>query len=460
MKQELSFEFQRKLYSSLLSWAKNPDKDTAILIEGARRVGKTTMVKKLAREVYEDFVYIDFKIASDELKTLFAPKRMGNLDEFFQEFYLLVGKKPKPGSLIIFDEVQYCLNAREDIKYLVADGRYDYIETGSLVSILSNEANIQIPSEESILYLYPMDFEEFLWAQGEQDTLSGICELVREKKSIPESVHQRMMSLFRKYMVIGGMPKALSTLMKTDSYFEVERVKQSILSLYREDLRKYDSRHGTFCETVFSDIPAQLALERKSYRFIPDLEETNARSVRVLNSIKALKDFMLADVVYRSSDLSAFLETGKSESFYKLYYVDTGLLLSALLALSHEEIGGAYAKLLSGSSGINMGGVMESLVSQGLASRGIQKYYHSYGVTDEKTKKEKRYEIDFVFRYRLTTILFEVKSAQSYKTESLDRFHDKYPGMKSHQYVVGLKNYRREESKTILPVYLLPCMDF
>ena len=454
MNNGVDFEFERKIYPSLLAWAKNPNKETAILIEGARRVGKTTIVQKLAREAYEDFVYIDFKIASNNLKDLFSSERMGNLDAFFQELFLLLGKQPKPGSLIIFDEVQYCLKAREDIKYLVADGRFDYIETGSLVSILSNEAKIQIPSEESILFMHPLDFEEYLWAAGEKNTLDGVYDFVRQKKAIPDSVHQKMMSLFRRYMVVGGMPKVLSVLKKTNSYFEAEKIKQNILSLYREDLRKYDSGHGTYCESLFNDIPAQLAVERKSYRFIPKADGADARSAVIDKSIKALKDFMLAEVVYRSPDLSSFLETGKDTSFYKLYYVDTGLLLSALMSLSDEEIGEAYSKLLRGAPGINTGGIMESIVCQGLTARGIRQYYHTYSLN------EKRYEIDFAFKYRLANILLEVKTSSNYKTESLDNFHLKYPGMKTHRYVIGTKNYAREEEKTTLPVYLLPHMEF
>ncbi len=453
-------EFNRKIYPELLAWAKNPDKDSAILIEGARRVGKTTIVKKLAREAYEDSVYIDFKIASDDLKALFASERMQNLDDFFQELFLLLGKQPKPHSLIVFDEVQYCLKAREDIKYLVADGRYDYIETGSLVSILSSEEKIQIPSEENILYMYPLDFEEFLWAIGERDILPMVYSYVKQNKKIPDATHKMMMGFFRKYTVIGGMPKVVSTLIRTNSYFEAERIKQSILSLYKEDLGKYDDKHGTYCATLFADIPAQLASERKSYRFIPGLEEADARSIAVEKSIRALEDFMLADVVYRSPDLSSFLETGKDTSFYKLYYVDTGLLLSALLSLSNAEISDTYAKLLRGAPGINMGGIVESLVAQGLKARGIKKYYHVYAIEDEETKKQTRYEIDFAFKYRLSNILLEVKTSQSYKTESLDHFHIKYPGMKTHRYVVGIKNYARDEDKTTLPIYLLPYMEF
>ena len=460
MKNQVDIEFERKIFPSLLAWAKTPDKETAILIEGARRVGKTTIVKKLAKEAYEDFVYIDFKIASEELKALFAPQRMRDLDDFFQEFFLLVGKTPKPGSLIIFDEVQYCLKAREDIKYLVADGRFDYIETGSLVSILSNEEGIQIPSEENILYMHPLDFEEFLWAVGEKDILRGVYELAEKKKTIPDSVHQKLMSLFRRYMVVGGMPKVLSVLLRTNSYLEAEKIKKSILALYQEDLRKYDHKYGTFCETIFLDIPAQLAAERESYRFIPGLKEANARSVKIIKSIRALQDFMLADVVYRSPNLSAFLETRKDESYYKLYYVDTGLLLSALLSLSEQEVALSYAKLLQNAPGINMGGIMESLVCQSLACRGIRKYYHVFSLSDEQTGKTKRYEIDFAFQYKLAKILIEVKASHSYKTESLDKFPRKYPNIKTHRYVVGVKNLKREEAKTTIPVYLLPLWEF
>lgn len=457
---EKEIEFERKIYPTLVSWAKNPNKDSAILIEGARRVGKTTLATKLAKEEYDDYLYIDFKIASESVKKLFASERMADLDDFFQELFLLLGKAPKPGSLIVFDEVQYCLHAREDIKYLVADGRYDYLETGSLVSILSNEENIQIPSEETIIYLHPLDFEEFLWAHGEKATLSSIYALVKNNKRISDSIHQRMMALFRKYMVLGGMPKVLANLKKTNSYLEAEKAKREILELYKQDLRKYDSKHGTYCETIFLDIPAQLAAERESYRFIPGLQETDARSVKIIKSIEALDDFMLAEVVYRSPDLSSFLETRKDESFYKLYYVDTGLLLSDLLSLSEGEVTDAYAKLLSGTSGINMGGIMESLVSQGLTARGIKKYYHFYSLVDEESNKQKRYEIDFVFKYRLTNILIEVKTSKNYKTQSLDRFHEKYPNIKGRQYVVGIKNYKREETKTTIPVYLLPLMEF
>lgn len=452
--------FRRKLYDTLLSWAKSGKKEDALLIEGPRRVGKTTIVRKLAKDAYADFLYLDFKIASDAIKEMFEPSHMANLDSFYRDLFLLCGKTPKKGSLIIFDEVQYCLKAREDIKYLVADGRYDFIQTGSLITILSNEENIQIPSEETILYLRPMDFQEFLWAKGQEDPLPTLKEFLKEHRSIPESIHQKMMAAFREYMVVGGMPQAVEALVCKNSYFEVERAKKRILSLYYGDLRRYDASHGTFCEALFKDIPTQLALERESYRFIPSLGEVDARSMKVKQSILALNDFKMTEIVYRSPDLSSFLQTGKDISFYKFYYMDVGLLFTALSSLSEEETNLVYARFLRGESIINLGGIMESVVCQTLSSRGIQCYYHTFSYPSHAEEPSKRYEIDFLFKYRLVNILIEVKSSTRYKTSSLDAFPQRYPGIKSYRYVVGIKNYQREETKITLPVYLLPIVDF
>lgn len=431
-----------------------------MLIEGPRRVGKTTIVKKLAKEAYKDHLYIDFKIASDEVKELFLPKHMADLDSFFRNLFLLCGKTPKPGSLIVFDEVQYCLHAREDIKYLVADGRYDYVETGSLITILSNEENIQIPSEETILHMHPMDFQEYLWAKGVEDPFPALQEMMQSHQGIPEAVHQKMMGAFREYMVVGGMPQAVEALLKKNSYLEVEKAKKRILSLYYGDLRKYDSKHGTFCEALFQDIPSQLASERESYRFIPSLSEADARSSKVEQSIRALNDFRMTEIVYRSPDLTSFLETGKDFSFYKFYYMDIGLLFTALASLSEEEVNLVYAKFLRGEKSVNLGGVMESVVCQMLSSRHLQKYYYVFFFQAEGEDKPKRYEIDFAFKYRLSNILVEVKSTSRYKTSSLDAFVQRYPDIKGHRFVVGVMNYRREQIRTTLPVYLLPVIDY
>ena len=460
MKDIVEFEFKRKLYDELLFWARSGTKEDALLIEGPRRVGKTTIVKKLAREAYEDSLYLDFKIASDEIKELFSPAHMSDLDSFFRSLFLLCGKTPKPGSLIIFDEVQYCLRAREDIKYLVADGRYDYVETGSLITILSNEEDIQIPSEETILYMHPMDFEEYLWAKGEEDPFPALRDCLADGKGIPESVHQRMMGLFREYSVVGGMPQAVAALRKKNSYLAVEKAKKRILSLYGEDLRKYDARHGTFCEALFRDIPSQLATERESYRFVASLEGTDSRSVKVGESIRALKDFRMAETVYRSPDLTSFLETGKDLSFFKFYYMDVGLLFTALASLSEGETNLVYAKFLRGEASVNLGGIMESVVCQMLSARGIHAYYHVFFLPEGDKSGQKRYEIDFAFKYGLSNILIEVKSSRRYSTSSLEAFHRRYPGLKARRYVVGIKNYDRGESVTTLPVYLLPVADF
>ncbi|MCR5348880.1 MAG: AAA family ATPase [Bacilli bacterium] len=460
MKAEREFEFKRKIYDDLLSWAKSGKKEDALLIEGPRRVGKTTIVKKLAREAYRDFLYLDFKIASDAIKELFTSDHMADLDSFFRNLFLLCGKTPRPGSLIIFDEVQYCLQAREDIKYLVADGRYDYIETGSLITILSNEANIQIPSEETILYMHPMDFQEYLWAKGEEDPLPVLRDLVESNQNIPDAVHQKLMGQFREYMAVGGMPQSVAALLKKNSYLEVEKAKKRILSLYCEDLRKYDSKNGTFCEALFKDIPSQLAAERESYRFLPSLENVDSRSVKIEQSIRALNDFKMTEIVYRSPDLTSFLESGKDLAFYKFYYMDVGLLFTSLASLSEGKINFVYAKFLKGEGGINLGGIMESVVCQMLSARHIQKYYHVFTYREQGEAKERRYEIDFVFKYGLANILMEVKSTSRYKTSSLDAFHLRYPDIKGHRFVVGIKNFRKEQTQTTLPLYLLPIVDF
>ena len=456
----MEFEFKRKLFDVLLTWAQSGKKEDALLIEGPRRVGKTTIVRHLGKTAYEDCLYIDFKIASDDIKKLFTPDHMANLDSFFRSLFLLCGKTPKPGSLIIFDEVQYCLQAREDIKYLVADGRYDYIETGSLITILSNEANIQIPSEETILYMHPMDFEEYLWAKGMEDVFPALRELLENHQSIPEAVHQKIMGQFREYMAVGGMPQSVAALLGKNSYIEVEKAKRRILSLYYGDLRKYDARNGTLCEALFRDIPSQLAVERESYRFVPSVNDVSSRSVKFEQSVRALNDFRMTEIVYRSPDLTSFLEAGKDQSFYKFYYMDVGLLFTALAAFSEEETNLVYNRFLTGEGGINLGGIMESVVCQMLSSRHIQKYYHIFYFRDKDEEKEKRYEIDFVFKYGLSNVLMEVKSSNRYKTSSLDAFHLRYPDIKGHRFVVGIKNYRKEQDKTTLPVYLLPIVDF
>ncbi len=447
--------FKRKIYDKLVEWNNSSINDSALLIEGARRIGKTTIVTEFAKEYYKDnYLYIDFKIASDDLKDLFNDLR--NMDIFFEKLFLFSGKGISKGGLVIFDEVQFCPKAREAIKYLVLDGRFRYIETGSLISIKENTVGIQIPSEERKVDMYPMDFEEYLWANNDTYTAEFLRNVYNNQKTIDDKIHKELMQKFRRYLAIGGMPKVLSVFLTTNSYYEAELIKKDILSLYKDDLRKHDMKYNTSCEIIFDAIPYQLSKE--STRFFVSSVTKDKRAEQLEKTLFDLEDYKLVNIVYNFKDVSSFFELSKINGLFKIYCVDTGLLVTSLLKGVENNITEAYKKIIVGEFDYNFGAIFESICSQMLIARGIKPYYHTF--THEVDGKEKSFEIDFMFQNNFKTYALEVKSTKRFETSSLNVLKDKYKQVKIKRMVASTKTLDFKKEYINIPIYMVPFADF
>ena len=441
-------EFRRKIYNQIKEWKEEKNKNSALLIEGARRVGKTTIVKEFAKNEYNDSIYIDFTYATDEIKKLFRkinPAKPLSMDQFFSDLFLLCEKDLKKGDLIIFDEVQHFPLARQAIKALVADGRFDYIETGSLISIRENTKDIQIPSEERRIEMHPMDFEEFCWAFGWNDKCSMLRDISNGHKTISENVHRQLMDDFRLYLSLGGMPKVISLYQETNSFMRCEKEKQDILKLYDDDLRKHDNKCNTRTLNIYdSMLPA---LKSWSKRVKMKCKSENMRRA-FQRSLKDLEDSKIVNSVYRSSDLS-FGSFMKEENGFKLYPLDVGLMLSSLIGDVNEDCENTYLKIRTGNlDGANFGCLYESLVAQSLVCNERKVYYHTFVYND------KRYEIDFVSFIKGKMNAIEVKSTKRFTTSSLSTLKLKYPQLKFNNIVISPKNLSYDNDTTYLPIYM------
>lgn len=444
--------FKRKIYQQLLDWKNEQNKNSALLIEGARRIGKTTVVTDFAKQEYRDYIYIDFTYASDDLKKLFKkvdPQKKEVMDQFFSDLFLMVGKSIKPGDLIIFDEVQFCNQARQDIKAFVQDGRFDYIETGSLISIRENVEGIQIPSEERRIEMYPMDFEEFCWAFDDYSKCEMLKQIYDSHSSINDAAHKKQMDDFRLYLALGGMPKVVSLYQKTNSFLRCDKEKKDILKLYEDDLRKHDNECGTTCLPIFQKMFS--SLKSWSKRIKTDVK-THKDEMLFQRSLKDLEDSKIVTAVKIMSDLS--FGTNITDSLnVKLYPVDAGLILSELICDGEESIEDAYKKIRFGKlSGANLGILYESVVCQNLVSNGIKPSYHVFWLEDDG--KKNRYEIDFCYYKKGKLCAVEVKSTTRFEAPSISLLNKKYPQLKANKYIISPKPLQWEQTITKLPIYM------
>ncbi len=441
-------DFRRKIYDEIKEWKEEKNKNSALLIEGARRVGKTTIVKEFANREYNNYIYIDFTYATDDLKKIFKninPANKLSMDQFFSDLFLLCGKTLKKGDLIIFDEVQFFSLARQSIKALVADGRFDYIETGSLISIRENTQDIQIPSEERRIEMHPMDFEEFCWAFNWNEKCELLREIYNDKKTISENAHRQLMNDFRLYLALGGMPKVISLYQETNSFMRCEKEKQDILKLYEDDLRKHDDKCKTHTLDIFNSMLPSLKSWSKKVK-----TKTRSESMKksYQRSLKDLEDSKVVNSVYCTSDLS-FGSLIKEENNFKLYPLDVGLMLSSLIGNQNEDVEKTYLKIRTGNlEGANFGVLYESLVAQSLIFSGRKPYYHTF----EYDKK--RYEIDFVTFIKGKIATIEVKSTKRFTTSSLDALKLKYPQLKFNKIVISPKTLKFDNDITYLPIYM------
>ncbi len=449
---------KRKIEEKLLKWKKESNGKTALLIDGARRVGKSYIVEEFAKQHYKSYILIDFNQVGSEITDLFD-MNLRDLDSFFM--YLSAAfnvKLYKRESLIIFDEVQLYPRARAAIKYLVADGRYDYIETGSLMSIKKNVKNIVIPSEERHVKMYPMDFEEFLWAKGEDLIIPIIRNCFEEKKPLGQALHRKIMTLFREYVIIGGMPQVVKEYIESGDFETADFVKRDILTLYREDIQKYASGYEKKVESIFDEIPAQLSKHEKKFTLSSLGKGSRFRDYE--NSFLWLQDSMIANVCFNSTEPNIGLKLNRDNSSYKVYMGDTGLLISHAFdenGIVSEEI---YKKLLFGKLEVNEGMIFENIVSQMLVANGHNLYFYS---NSSRTDKDSRMEIDFLVakskitnRHNISPI--EVKSGKNYTLSSLNKFRNKYSEQTNEAFVLHTADLYIKDEITFLPVYMAICM--
>lgn len=435
--------FKRKLYKRLLEWKQVQNGRTAILIEGARRVGKSTLVEQFAKNEYESYILIDFNEASDEVRSLF--NNLMNIDFIFlqlQSFYNVILKNRK--SLIIFDEVQNCPLARQAIKSLVKDGRYDYIETGSLISIKKNTKNITIPSEEERITLYPMDYEEFRWALGDEASIPLLRTFYDNKMPLAQSFRDKIRD-FRLYMLVGGMPQAVNAYIETNNFSMVDKAKRGIINIYRDDFQKLDPTGRL--ETLYMEIPSQLS--QTGNRYMPYAVLGKMDENKLMELIKNLEDSKTTLFSFHSNDPNVGMSLTKDISKYKIYCADTGLFITLAFWDKDYTENEIYQKLLNDKLSTNLGYVYENVIAQILASTGDKLFYYTW--SKDVTHN---YEIDFLLSRGSKLCPVEVKSSGYNTHKSLDAFCDKFSSRVGERYLIYTKDYRKDGATTLLPVFM------
>ena len=437
--------FKRKIYDKLLTWKQEENGRTAILIEGARRVGKSTLAEEFGKNEYESYMLIDFSKASQKVIELFDD--ISDLASLFLQLQFeykvsLFERK----SLIIFDEIQFCPKARQAIKHLVADGRYDYLETGSLISVSKNIKNILIPSEEEHIKMYPMDFEEFLWATGDEVISSLLRGIVASGKPLG-TAHRTLMRTFRQYILVGGMPQSVATFIETHDLIRVDKVKRGIIELYLADFKKIDDTGRI--SRIFEDIPAQLNRKTSRYILSPVIGETSEQKADSM--ISELAASMTVSMCYHTADPSNGLAMDFDKDYFKIYLADTGLFITLAFwerDIAENEI---YTKLLSDKLSANLGFVYENVVSQIIISSGRRLFYYSF-----PSENRHLYEVDFLISCGAKIIPIEVKSSGYRTYKSLEIFCAKYSHKVKDPLIVFTKDSHKEGMFRFMPIYLLP----
>lgn len=440
--------FRRKLYDELLQWKQKWNGRYAVLIEGARRVGKSTLVKQFAQNEYDSFILIDFSAAPQHVIDLFD--NVADLNNFFlslQVYYdtKLVVRK----SVIIFDEVQLCPKARQAIKHLVADGRYDYIETGSLISIHKNVVNIVIPSEEKKLTLHPMDFEEFMWAINKSVSIDILKEMIANKMRIDEGSTRQMMHHLRMYMMIGGMPQAVDALVESNDLEYVDSVKRSIIELYEEDFHKIDPAGRL--SMLFDAIPAELNRNSSRYQVTSVIGNTTADNT-IAELIAELSESKTINLAYHANDPGVGMSLFRDISRYKMFTADTGLFVTLSFKDKQFTDNIIYKKLLSDKLEANLGYIYENLVAQMLVAKGHKLFYYTFPTESGKHN----YEVDFITQSGNKINPIEVKSSGYARHASLDAFCEKYSSRVANRYVVYTKPPMKRLQTTYIPMFLIP----
>lgn len=439
--------FRRKIYNEILEWKEKRSDKYALLIKGARRVGKSTIAEEFAKKEFKSYILIDFAHTSKEIIELFDDTY--NLDFFFLQLQQLTGVRLyEKESVIIFDEVQLLPKARQAIKYLVADGRYKYIETGSLLSIKKNTKDILIPSEEHKISMYPMDFEEFLWAIDDEVTTDTIKMLLENKKSAGNALHRNLMRMFRLYMLVGGMPQAVETYIEHNNLQVVDEIKREIIDLYEEDFTKID---GTgLAGDIYDAIPANLSSNASRYVLSSAREGMRAEQVREL--MPDMLSSFTVNIAYHANNPDVGMALEKDIGRYKLFTSDIGLFITLAFKDKKYTENVIYNKLLFDKLETNLGYIYENVIAQMLVAKGDNLFYY----TMNSETSNHLHEIDFLISVSDKICPIEVKSGNYRGHKSLDVFCDKFSSRIRDRYVVHTKDYKWENGINYIPVYMVP----
>ncbi len=438
--------FRRKAMKELIEWKNNFAPKYAAFLEGARRVGKSTIAEEFAKQNYKSYVKVDFSKTDNTLLEVFQD--ITNLDLFFLRLQNITGiRLYVRESAIIFDEIQLNPPVRQAIKHLVADGRYDYIETGSLISIKKNVKDILIPSEEYKINIYPFDYEEFLWATN-KDTYDLIRESYKQNIALGNATNRKLMRDFRIYMAIGGMPQAIQEYVDGKDFAAIDRIKRSIIDLYIEDFKKIDPS-GLIGE-MFKSIPSQLAVNKK--RYVISKATNKRKTEKDLERLAELVDSKTVLPCYNITNPSITLSQSKTNGIFKLYLLDVGLFTTMIFNSSPKTGDNIYNKLLGDKLPADLGYLYENAVAQMIARTNTELYYHTW----QKTNSSHHYEIDFLLRYGAKIIPFEVKSSENSRHESINEFCRKYDRYISNAYLLSQKDVEIEGKLLYKPIYMLP----
>ena len=449
---------KRKIYDKILDWKETTKGSKALLIEGARRIGKSTVAEEIGKNEYKSYVLIDFNKASKKIFDLFD--NLNELDIFFQTISLEYNTRLyNRESLIIFDEIQKFPKAREAIKYLVADGRYDYIETGSLISIKENVEGITIPSEERKLKMYPVDFEEFMDYMGEDLLVEYIRDCYKKKVPLDQSQHKKAMHLFKEYILVGGMPQSVVAFKNNArDFFAADVEKRDILNLYRDDIRKAARRYNSKVSAIFENIPGYLSTHEK--KIVLSEIESGARFDRYDEPLFWLDDSMICNLCYKCNDPNVGLALNKNESAVKCYMGDTGLLVSLAFAENEITEQKVFTNIMDGKLSLNEGMLYENVIAQIIASKGKKLYFYTR-YSEEKHRND--IEIDFLLsndsktNYRVNPI--EVKSSKNYSAVSIGKFTDIFKRKVNNPMIVHPKNLVEVEGILRIPAYMFALCD-
>lgn len=449
---------KRKIYNKLIEWKQKRADKEVLLIDGARRVGKSYIVEEFAKNEYKSYILINFAKISNEVKDIFD-NYLAEPEALFMRLQLVTGKKLYDGdSLVIFDEVQRYPKAREAVKWLLTDTSYHYIETGSLVSIRKNTEGITIPSEETHINMYPMDFEEFLWALEEEMLIEFIKNCLEKGQPLGAKLHRKAMDYLRLYMIIGGMPQAILEYLKSKDFVEVDHIKRNILELYRNDIYQYAREDAPKVIKIWDTVPSQLQRHEKRFR-ISEIKK-GAKTRDYANAFFWLEEARIVNPCYAATEPSIGLKLNRDDAKYKLYMGDTGLLISHAFDESEIQSEELYRKLMLDKLEINKGMLVENLVAQMFCASDKKLYYFS---KIDKQNCDETMEIDFLIRKPVVTSKHnicpvEVKSTQRYTTSSLDKFRKKFSSFLHTAYVVHSGDYKVEEDVVYIPIYMIPML--